>query len=468
MKVVIVGAGLVGTMLARHIISSKGDVVLIERNEDKARHASNRLDCMVIREDGNSLAVLEEAGLAKADALVCVTDSDEINMITCGLAATKFQKPLKIARVRNPEYSDLGGSGASMPGVDVFVHPDVEAARAVLKSVEHGALGDVISFGDTPYELATIEVAASCPVAGKTVREFRELAESDCLVVLIERGEESLIPTGRSVVLEGDRVRVLVREQEVHRIFALAGRKARTLRRIAVVGGGKVGSLVVEGLSDPSPSKIGVLSRFLPFLKPKNAKRLLVIEKDIGLCKQLSGRFPDALVLNEDISDEGFLADEDMENLDLVVTATEDQELNMIAGIYLKKRGVDRTIALVSGSGYTAIARELGIDVVVPLKDVVVDTILSHLRGEAVRSVHRVAGGNIEIMELEIPSESPIIGQRLESLRFPQGTLVMLVVRSGSSFIPSGDCVFESSDRVVTIVRRGQEVEIQRLFGADK
>lgn len=468
MKVVIVGAGLVGTMLARHIIADHGDVVLVERDEERARHASNRLDCMVMRDDGNSIAVLEEAGLAKADALVCVTDSDETNMITCGLAATKFPKPLRIARVRNPAYADLGKPESPMPGVDVFVHPDVEAARAVLNTVEHGALGDVISFSDAPYEIATVDIFSGCPVAGKTVKEFRDLAGTECLVVLVERGEETLIPTGRSVLLEGDRVHVLAKEKDVSRIFELAGRKVRPLRRIAVVGGGRIGALVVEGLAEPVPSRLGALTRFLPFLKPRSSRRIVVIEKDIGLCKQLSGRFPEVLVLNEDISDEGFLAEEDIDGLDLVVTATDDQELNMIAGIYLKKRGIERAISLVSGAGYAAIARELGVDVVVPLKDVVVDSILSHLRGESVRSVHRVAGGNLEIIETELSPASSAIGRRLDEQRFPAGALVMLVVRGGDSFIPGGDCVFAEGDRIVFVARRGQEAEIQKLFGAQR
>ena len=167
MRIIIVGAGLVGTQLAQHLIQEKHDVSLIESNEERARHASNRFDCMVLHDEGNSLASLEEAGIRKADALVCVTDSDEVNMIICGLAASRYPDVRKIARVRNDEYIKLNlsngplskreyGRDGRILGIYHFVHPDVEASRSVLNAIEHRAIGDVLAFADTPYGLGSI------------------------------------------------------------------------------------------------------------------------------------------------------------------------------------------------------------------------------------------------------------------------------------------------------------------------
>ena len=167
MKAVIVGGGLVGSQLARHLIQEKSDVVLIERNEETARHASNRLDCLVIQDEGNNLAALEEAGIDKADALICVTDSDEVNMITCGLASIRNPNLVKIARVRNSDYANLGKVEAPVLGIDYIVHPDVEAAKAIIRAIEHGALGDVHSIADTPFELGSFDVHAGSAFSGK-------------------------------------------------------------------------------------------------------------------------------------------------------------------------------------------------------------------------------------------------------------------------------------------------------------
>ncbi len=200
-------------------------------------------------------------------------------------------------------------------------------------------------------------------------------------------------------------------------------------------------------------------------MRPRSFRRVVIIEKDYGLCKELSNRFSDALVLNEDISDEGFVAEEGIDDLDLIVTATEDQELNMIAALYLKSRGVSRAVALVSGSGYAAIARRLGIDVVVPMKSVVVDSILSHLLGSGVKGVHRIGDGTIEVLEVEISAAASVVGQRLDAVRIASGSLVMLVNRGGDAFIPQGDYVFTTQDRIVLISKKGSEGEIERLFG---
>ncbi len=465
MKIVIVGAGMVGSQLARHLIQERDDVVIVERDEEVARHASNRLDCLVLHDEGNSLAVLEEAGIAKADALICVTESDEVNMITCGLAASRYPELLKIARVRNDEYAKLSGMDERLLGIDRFVHPDVEAARAVLAAIEHGALGDVLAFGDGPFELGSVDVGAGSSLADVSVRDFRSLVGGECLVTLVERGDETIIPDGSTTLRVGDRFHALAREDELGRIFELAGRRMKSLQRIGIVGGSRIGALIVEGLLGNDEKKPSMLSRLMRVFRPKAYRKVVVIERDYGLCKELSARFPEALVLNEDISDEGFVADEGIGDLDLIVTATENQELNMIAALYLKSRGVDRAVALVSGAGYAAIARRLGVDVVVPMKSVVVDSILSHLLGRGVRGVHRVGDGSVEILEMELCDTAPVIGTRLDQFKLAAGGLVMLVTRGTESFLPHGDYVFAAGDKIVLTVKKGGEDEAERLFG---
>ena len=153
MKIIIVGAGFTGTQLARRLIQEKNDVVLIERDEDTARHVSNRLDCLVIPGNGNNLAALKEAGIAKANALVMLTESDEVNMITCSLVDSVYPDVIKIARVRNAEYyadlpEELINSENPIYGIDFMIQPDQEAASAIVNAVEHGAVTEVLEFED--------------------------------------------------------------------------------------------------------------------------------------------------------------------------------------------------------------------------------------------------------------------------------------------------------------------------------
>jgi trk system potassium uptake protein TrkA len=481
MRIVIVGAGRVGTQLAKYLIQEKHDVSLIESNEEQARHASNRLDCLVIHDSGNSLQALQEAGIARAEALVCVTDSDELNMIICGLAASRYPKLKKIARVRNDDYARLASAGAGdghILGIDHFVHPDVEASRSVLHAVEHGALGDVLVFPGTPYGLGSVDVTEKSPFDGLALTEFRNLVKGENLVTLIERGQgasaASILPTGATVFAKGDRVHILAVEKEIETIFKLAGQSERPLRKIGIVGGGRVGTLIAEGLlgmpgaGEDGEKKGNPIFAFFKSLIPRSVRRVVIIEQDYRLCKELSSRFPEALVLNEDISDESFVAEERIDDLDLIITTTNNQELNMIAAIYLKSRGVRRAISLVVGAGYAAIARHLGVDVVIPMKSVVVDSILTNLMGGGVKGVHLMGDGSVGIIEMEIAYESPAAEKPITALNLSGGGLVMLVNRGDFSFIPRGDYVFKGGDRIILIVKNGNDTELERFFGKPK
>jgi trk system potassium uptake protein TrkA len=469
MRIVIVGAGLVGIQLAKYLIQEKHDVSLIESNEERARHTSNRLDCMVLHDEGNSLHALEEAGIAKADALVCVTGSDEVNMIICGLVASRYPKLVKIARVRNDDYVRLNRSGEQLLGIDHFVHPDVEASRSVLNSIEHGAMGDILSFTNTPYELGSIDIAEKSSLDGLALKDFHALIKAESLVTLVERQGESLLPTGATVLSRGDRIHILAKEKEMDYVFRLAGRSEKPLRKIGIVGGGRIGTLIAEGLFDRDRNEaVGIKDGFPAFFRSllsRNSRRIVIIEEDYNLCKDLAARFPEALILNEDISDESFVSEERIDDLDLLITATADQELNMIAAIYLKSRGVQRTVAMVTGAGYAAIARQLGVDVVIPMKSVVVDSILSHLMGGGVKGLHRIGDESVDIIEIEIGQDAPAVDTALSSFKLSAGGLVMLVSRGEDSFIPRGDYVFKGGDRLILIAKNGNDAELERFFG---
>jgi trk system potassium uptake protein TrkA len=493
MRIVVVGAGRVGFSLCQRLVQENHDVSLIESSEERARHASNRLDCRVIHDEGNNTRVLEEADIGKADALVCVTNSDELNMIICGLAARRYPGLIKIARVRNSEYvrfhqaehqagPEAPGAPDSPPkpeppallGIDHFIHPDVEAARWVLNAVDRGAMGDVLAFSGIPYELGSMDIAAGSALDGLSLADYRKVHPGESLVTLVERRGEAFLPSGATALAAGDRVHIFTRGEEMEAVFKLAGHGGPALRRIGIVGGSQIGILVAEGLLYPErreaelaePFNIaarekGVFS-FLKTLRPKNKRRIIIIEQDYGLCKELAARFPEALVLNEDISDENFVAEEQLNNLDLIITATGHQELNIITAVYLKSRGVSRAIALASGNGYGIIARQLGVNVVVPMGQVVVDSILSRLSG--LRGVHRLGDGGIGIYEIEIAPETPVTEKPITKFHISSGGLVMLANRGGDSFIPRGDYVFKAGDRVIVIARHGSEREIEKFF----
>jgi len=461
MRVLIVGAGQTGTQLARYLVEEKHDVSLIESDEETARHISNRIDCLVLRDTGTRIESLEEAGIAKADALVCLTESDEKNMIICGLAASRYPKLVKIARVRNDEYTML-------MGIDRFVHPDIEAARAVLNVLPHGASGNILRFPGTPFELGSVNIEKGSALDGLSLVDFRPLVQGEGLIALVEREQACFLPSGSTKIKAGDRIHVLVRENNMDQVFHLAGRKETLLKHIGIVGGSRIGGLIAEGLLAPQDIfNVNKSRKGIPLLKsliPKSSRRVIIIEENYAVCKDLSARFPEALILNEDISDENFIAEQSMGDLDLIIAATDNQELNIITATYLKSLGVRRTIALVSSSSHETIAHKLGVDVAVPVESVVVDSILSHLMGKVIHGIHSLADGSVGIIEVEIGLDSPAAEKAITEFRLSGGGLVLLVNRGGTSFIPRGDYVFKPADKMIVIAKNGSEGEIDEFF----
>ncbi len=467
MKIIIIGAGFTGTRLAKRLISERNDVVLIDNDEETVRHASNRLDCMVMHASGNSLQTLEAAGIARTDAIVAVTNSDELNMITCSLVESVYPHVTKIARVRNYEYYyNSAQTNRRTYGIDFMVHPDLEAASEIVTAVEHGAITDVVEFDDSDYELTSVRLEEGCVFAGMTVLDVRKTTETPLLFAFVEKKGRSFFPSGAAVLEAGDRIGVLVHKDELSKILDLCGTETNVIKKIALVGAGKIGTNVAEQLLK------GKIKDTKSLLKKQSSKsnEFIIVDSDKEKAKAASENFPMANVFHADITDEGFLEEENLSSFDLVITATRNHELNMIASAYMKTLGVSKTVCLVQSGGYAAIARDIGIDVAVPIKDAVIDSILSHLRGKGVTGVHTVTDGRLEIIEIVVPHDSSIIGEKLSAFSKLEAFIVLLVKKIGEDNyqIPSGDDVYEEGDRIIFLVHIESTFETLELFGVGK
>lgn len=478
MRIVVVGAGFTGVQLAKLLINEKNQVVLIDNDEETIRHASNKLDCTVICADGNNLSVLQDVGIEKADALICVTASDEVNMITCSLVDAVYPNILKIARVRNYAYylnseevhkkynleNSFSEKTRPLYGINYMIHPDVEAAEAIVRSVENGAIGNVLSFDNSDLQIARIVVNKNSSIEGISLKQIRNKTDIKFLVIYVEKDGVTSLPSGETLIKEGNVLGVLLDKKEIPAVMELCGSVQKDLKKIVLVGAGRIGSIIAERLIKKKESKF---SRIIHGIKNRRAQDFVIIDSDDELTKIASERFPEAHILKADASDEYILREEGIVNFDLAICATHNHELNMVLAAYMESLGVRQSISLVKSADFSSIAENyLGIDVAIPLRDCVVDSIMSHLRGKAVKEIHTVSTGDLEIVECEVTPSSKVIGQNLKDISNPGNFLVLLTKKSnGSEYeIADGNTKIDSGDNVVLISKAENSKKILSYF----
>jgi trk system potassium uptake protein len=467
MKVVIVGAGAVGFQIAKQLIDNGQDVVMIEKDRNHVAHVSNRLDCMVINDVGNDLNVLHKAGCETADFFIAVTDSDEVNMIACALVHSEFPNPLTVARVRNLEYSTARIAERGLLGIDYVVNPEIEAARAIIQSLERGALSDVMLFQHARLQIRPITVTAESILNGKTLRESGRSFEVPFLVAAVFRNKSYIVPSGDTAILTGDTLYVAGSETDFDKIFHRLGKDRHELNRIIIVGGGKIGVEIAQHLLGEriDASSTTFMARVSKMMTPRT-RRVKIVERDYEKCIMLSERFPDALIINADISDEGVFEEEHFADADLVVAATDNQELNIVTALYAKSLGIRRTIVLVKKIGYSAIATNLGIDVAVSFKHTMVNNILTFIRRGTVKSVHSIADGSIEIIELSVDANSRAAHKPIREIKLPPGSLILAVSHEDQNVVPTGEQIIRPDDHIVVITGKEHVEKLQEIFAS--
>ena len=446
MKVVIVGAGVVGFQIARQLIAEKKDVVLIEKDALVAKHADNQLDCQVIQGEGTHLETLEKAGIRSANVFIGVTSLDEVNWIACVLVASEFQVPLKIARVRNIGYIDSRLRRHRLLGVDYFVNPETEAAKLIADAVAEGAYSDVLPFSQTDIQMRRYIVGDRSPFRKIKLKQIRAHFKEEFLIAGIFRDGKVFIPSGNDAILTDDVLQIVAGRKVQQTLFSRIGVDTRQeIRNILVVGGSRIGILATQQLR-------------------REGRRFKIIESDYNRCKELTQVFPDSVVVNADITDESIWDEEHLFDNDLILTATDHQELNILTGAYAKTVGVKKALALVQKASYMKIAAKIGIDVSVCPKDCAVDSILKHVRRGHVKSVHTLFEGQAQVIEFLLPEGSRAIHKTVRKLKMPAGSLILVVIREDGHHIPGGDFVLQPGDTLVVLCTLASISKIEDLF----
>jgi len=465
MKIVIMGAGNVGVRIARQLIDENKNVVLIERDAEKVKLAMNSLDCMVIHGEANAPETLVEAGIEDADFFIGVTESDELNMIACGMVSSEFSVPYKIARVRNIDYSQLKISNDSFLGIDYVVNPEIEAARAIVRSVRHGATSDIMYFQDSSYEMRTIMAAEESFFVGRTVKEIKDSIGLDFIVAVVLRDQDYIIPSGRTVIMKGDTLYLISDPDTMESIFTWAGKRRVDLKKIIIVGGGRIGRYVADDLLEKEPTPDSLFAKLTKSILPRKQKRsIVIIDSDLEVCRNLAEKYPEALIINADVSEEGFLEDGELSHYDLLIAATGNQELNLVTSLYAKSIGIGRTLALVQKNNFLHIASHLNVDTTISLNNSMVNSVLKYIRRGNVKNVHAISGGKLEIIEVSCEEGCSFVGKKISELKLPGETLIIFISHDKENIIPHGQYTIDYGDHIVLITRKESIKKLDKLL----
>ena len=445
MNIVIVGAGEVGTHIASQLVAEQKDVVIIEKDPESAARASSMLDCLVITGEGSNVDVLKQAGAAKADIFIAATSIDEVNMISCFVAGSTFDTPVKIARVRNVDYMRKGLLKNAAIGIDYLVNPEIEAAFDIVQTVLHGATSGIFAFQGTNAQLRDFLVKEDSVFNGVLVKDIRSIIDQKFIIAGVLRQEQLYIPHGDFQILTGDHIYIAALGKSFNKILARAGMTVDKLKRIVLVGGGLIGKHVAGMLIE-------------------DGKDVRIIEKDYEKCKELSALYPEATVINGNISDRDVFEEENIAYTDAIITTTQSEELNILAGVYAKGKGVKRAVALIDKLNYISLASNLGIDSCISAKMSSVDAILKFIRKGNIKNVYTIFEGQAEAIEFIVTKNKKIIGKKLMELKLPEGCLIITIKRNRKTIIPDGSFVIDEGDSIIAFVAHDVISELEALI----
>jgi trk system potassium uptake protein len=434
MRIVILGGGAVGTLVARRLIGEKNEVIIVEKDEARCARLEEMLDARVVRGSASSISALDRAELANADMLIAVTSSDETNILGCLIAEAHSKVRIKVARLRTHEVDSWKSiCGTSYLNIDLIIHPDRETAERILKVLRYPGLSDILDYAEGAIKLYAMSVEANSKLVGKTLAELgAESPSQSSLVTMILRGRRTIIPTGQDKLQAADLIYVAVPASDFQKSLAFMGiSELRSVGRVFIVGGKQLGIEVALQLERQG---VGVK----------------LFERDLNRCHRIAEVVTDTIVVNGDGTDQRLLVEENIEVADAYLALTGDDEVNMIAAMMAKRLGAKKVAALVNRLDYLPVAQLIGVSATFSSRLTVVDRILQFVRKGHVLSVTSFHDEQAEAIELVASADSRFVGKKLKDIHLPKGTIVGAISRPlGEVIVPRGNAVIQPGDRVV-------------------
>lgn len=452
MKIVILGAGQVGSTLAENLANESNDITVVDADAAALAQLQERLDIRTVLGHASYPDTLRRANANDADMIIAVTDSDETNMLACRISHMLFHTPTKIARVRAAEYHNDEARLFLPDGlsVDMRISPEQLVTDAILRLIEYPGALQVVDFAEGQVRLVAVRAYYGGPLVGHALRELpARLPEGvEARVAAIYRRGKPIIPEGSTIIEADDEVFFVADRLHIPKIMAELRRVDRPVKRIILAGGGNIGLRLARAL--------------------ENKVQVKIIERNPARAKFLSEVLNHVVVLAGDAANESLLLEENIEDCDVFCAVTNDDEANILSAMLAKRLGASRVLSLINRLAYVNLVEGGAIDVAVSPQQATVSALLTRVRRGDVVKVHSLRRGAAEAIEAVAHGDrhnSKIVGRTIEEIGLPAGTAIGAIVRAGKVIIAHRYTRIESEDHVILfIVDRRRTRDVEKLF----
>ncbi len=443
MKIVIVGAGEVGTHLARMLSKENHDIILMDEDPENLQRISSQVDLLAVNGFANSFQDLSDAGVASADLFIAVTPIEDRNIVSC-LIAKDLGAKRTVARVNNGEFlSDKNRGRLSHFGVDEIIYPENLAAREIVNSIKQVGTREMIEFSDGKLILMGIKIRNNAPIVNRTLEEISR-NNPNIRAVAITRGKLVFVPRGQDKILDGDIVYFITIKSNQNLVFELSGKEIFEVKNIMILGGSRIAQKTAEKLGDQYNVKI--------------------IESSRERCIKLAGKVKSALVIHGDGRNLDLLKEESLNEMDAFIAVTGNSETNLLSCHLAKSFGVKRTVAEIENTDFLDMAEGMGIGRIINKKLLAASYIYKYTTGASVSQVKCLTATDAEVFEFQILTESKITKKPLRDQSFPEDAIIGGVIRNNVGFVATGNTHIQVGDLVIVFALTSSINKMEKFF----
>lgn len=451
MKIVIAGAGEVGSHLAKMLSNESNDITVVDNDAMRLQSLSANTDIVTVTGNPSSIEVLKEAGCETAELFIAVnpSDSQDVNIVSAILAKRLGSKKVT-ARINNEEYLSYENKFLfTEMGIDLLFYPEKIAAGEIMELLQRTASTDSLDFARGKLQMAVFKLEEDSPLIDKKMADFSGIATAKELqfrVAAISRNNETIIPKFDTKFKYHDLVFIISKREGIELLMKYIGKSNIEVNKLMILGGGPIGEMVAANMS-------------------KRLDAIKIIESDKEKCLDLSERLSsNVTVVNGDGRNSDLLMEEAIKDYDAFVAVTSSTETNILACVAAKRLGVGRTIAEVENIEYIRLAESMGVDAVINKKLITAGRIFKFTLSNKVRFIKYMSGTNAEVLEFIVAPDSWITKGKLKDIGFPQNAIIGGVIRGNESFIAVGDSEIKAYDRVVVFALPNVVKEVDKFF----